>query len=72
MCLFDAFTIGYVQRNTDSRATDVACVGGSAAEQERLLWCVSSLMDVFLARSLSRVNEPLNVMFPRATGTALH
>lgn len=60
-----------VQRNTDARATDVLSVGGTAAEQDRLLWVVSGLLDVFLARSLSRVNEPLNVMFPRATGDFL-
>jgi hypothetical protein len=58
-----------LQRNTDSRAADVASVGGSAAEQSRLLWCVSGLTEVFQSRSIARINEPISIMFPKASGT---
>jgi hypothetical protein len=60
-----------LQRNTDSRAADVGSVGGSAAEQSRLLWCVAGLTEVFQSRSIARINEPISVMFPKASGALL-
>jgi hypothetical protein len=53
------------QRNTDSRAAGTSGVGGSRFEQERILWCVSGLHDTYINRSLARLNEPLQMMFPR-------
>ena len=59
----------HLQRSTDSRAAGTSGVGGSRFEQERVLWCVAALHEVYLARSLSRLNEPLQMMFPRQTSS---